>query len=437
MEKSSRRTRRKPPPRLSWPVSLVTRSNDAEKNGRKRSRTTEQTNLWVDKFAPSASVDLCVAPKKIKECQAWIEDATSWNSSTPRKKLLVLVGTPGCGKSTMVRVLAKELGLDVHSWNESFVARTRGDSNFDPVISVEHSSALDSFEEFLVQCGAGFSALQFTTQKGSLNKRSLILLEDLPNLHGTEAEQRFRRIVTDHLRGSHVPTIMIYSDVSEGKHRPADLERLVDPKDLYSSSSLICQIHPVTKPKMKKIIEKIAKQQSCRVSSTFFEDLYSHSDGDIRHAIMTLQLQSTGIKSLSPSSDHSDRDHKLSTFHALGKLLYAKRTLDAGGTSRLAFDPEEILAQSDLGVAGSLRFLEYHSTEFFTDIEDLANAFSFFSDAGMLMDNPEHVRRPLLEWRDVIYTCPGFLIDLFPCAAFLTNSHTSGIRIFRKVVLHQ
>lgn len=411
MKKSGSRGGRIPPTRLSWPVSLVSGKNvsssatgtstsgSVTNHRRKRPRLDQvgpkESVLWVEKFSPSTSADLCVAPKKVKECKAWLQEATQPGGNSLR--LLVLVGSPGVGKSAMVRVLAKELGLEVRIWNESFVSRDRGEGNLQHVLSVEKSSALDSFEEFLGQCGAGFSSLQLSTDKENTAKRSLILLEDLPNLHGLDAAIRFRRIMTDHLNGSQVPTVLIFSDVSEGKHRPADLERLIDPVDLYAPYSLICQIHPVTKPKMKKILDKIASQQNCEIPSSFLEELHLQSGGDVRHAVMTLQLQSTGLKSLPPTANRTarqnDRDKKLSTFHALGKILYAKRKVDDNGQQVLAFDPEEIMARSDLGISGSLRFLEYHSTDFFTDVEDLADASSLFSDAAALLDNPDTVRQ--------------------------------------------
>lgn len=391
MSKSESRRTGKPPPRLFWPASLVVGSNDKAKNGRKRPRDIE---LWVDKFAPSNSADLCVAPKKVNDCRDWIREATHPIQTSPSKKLLVLVGSPGSGKSTMVRVLASELDLQVHSWNESFVARTPHGMQLDQVLSVDHSSALDSFQEFLVQCGAGFHSLNLKADVRTPIRRSLILLEDLPNLHGLEAEARFRRIMTRHFHETQVPTVLVFSDVSEGKHKPGDLERLIDPQLLYSPASLICQIHPVTKPKMKKIIEMIGKQENFKVTPSLVEDLHLQSHGDIRHAIMTLQVQScnlgTTARSIQRSGQHNERDTKLSTFHMLGKILYAKRTLDVDGNSQLAFDPEEILAQSDMGVRSSLQFLAYHSTDFFTDIEDLGHAFSLFSDAAILLDNPEN-----------------------------------------------
>ena len=70
--------------------------------------------LWTDKHAPLKSVDLAVAPKKVKEVAAWMQKADS--------KLLILIGKPGIGKSTMVRLLAKELHIDLQEWKEGTTA---------------------------------------------------------------------------------------------------------------------------------------------------------------------------------------------------------------------------------------------------------------------------------------------------------------------------
>ena len=394
---------RKPPLRLSWPASLGEEEVATNRSKRKRTRRNRtqpsDSELWVEKFAPAISAELCVAPRKVKECRAWLQMTTqkASNFQVPRQKLLVLVGSSGVGKSTMVRVLARELGLELHSWNESYAFRERGRTNSNGILEVDRSSALESFEEFLGRCGAGFSSLPLTSGPANTTKQSpkgyIVLLEDLPNLHGQDAAMRFRQIMSNHLAGAMVPSILIFSDVTEGKHKPADLERLIDPDILYSQSCMICLIHPVTKPKMKKILENIVHRQGVKIQSQVFEELHLQSGGDIRHAIMTLQLQSKGLNSMSSSPGQStrqnDRDKKLSTFHALGKLLYAKRKIDEDGKQTLAFDPEDILSRSDLGVGGSLRFLEYHSPDFFTSVEDLSDAYSLFSDAAVLLDIPE------------------------------------------------
>ena len=127
-----------------------------------------------------------------------------------------------------------------------------------------------------------------------------------------------------------------------------------------------------------------AQSEKISIPLPVHEEMHLQSSGDIRYAIMGLQLLSNGKKSLSMKqtlSVRNDRDVKLNTFHALGKLLYAKRHLD--GT--LQFDPDNIMQGSDLEVSGSLRFIESHCIEFFTDICDLSNAYESFSDASMLL----------------------------------------------------
>ena len=123
---------------------------------------------------------------------------------------------------------------------------------------------------------------------------------------------------------------------------------------------------------------------------------------------------------------NSKRDIRLSTFHALGKLLYAKRQqqhqqypypsnnnmntiMGNGGTTTITnsatnksyhnaswntdkrppldFDPESSLQHSTIGLNGALNFVQFHSPDFFTNIDELSTAYSHLSDAAFLMDN--------------------------------------------------
>ena len=232
----------------------------------------------------------------------------------------------------------------------------------------------------------------------------------------------FRSIMSQHVYRSKTPTVVIFSDVCEGKHRPSDLERLIDPSVLYSPSARICQIHGVAKPKMKKCLQTIVKAERLKVSDTLFEELHSSSKGDMRHAIMALQFQFASAGGIGKAiggargqSSDRDRDTKLSTFHALGKLLYAKRkklgsegdsTVTARATwnsilpshlydSRpsLEFVPEDVMNKSDIERSGAVSFLSYHSPEFFTDEMELSTAFDHFSDAALFLDRTYSANR--------------------------------------------
>jgi cell cycle checkpoint protein len=388
---------RKPSPVRKRPRATTKAQNNTS------SASSDENTMWVDLYTPKTTKDLCIAPKKLKEVQEWIE-AYEKNPATARK-LLILVGSSGIGKSTMIRVLCREMGLDIREWNESIQPKSYTSSRAsnnpyfqdDYLMSVEESSPLESFQEFLQQAGAGFDSLAILPSKSfrsntlpnPSSQKAVILLEHLPNLNSYDQEGQFRQIMTQHLRRSQVPTVLIFSDVSEGKHRPADLEKIIDSRDLYRQDiSTILQIHPVTKPRLKKILEAIVKDQECSVPATFWDQVHEQSKGDVRHAILTLQLEASGRSILSSNGLKSnDRDSKLSTFHALGKLMYAKRKLE-NGRLLMNFDPEQVMERSDMGYGGSLGFLEYHSVDFFTDIEELSDCMDYYSDATWLLDQP-------------------------------------------------
>lgn len=424
--------RRPPPPRLGWPArSAAAAELDAaqqqpspETNKRPRRVTfgvtpttandqQPQKQLWTVKYAPKSSEELAVAPKKVKEVLAWMQQSES--------KLLLLVGGPGIGKSATVHCLANELGLEVMEWTESYY-----DHNGSSLI--DQLTPLNAFEQFLQHTATGIQSLELESSiQGAKKKKrekrngTIVLLDELPNLHGPDAEARFCDILTQHVRTTAVPTILIYSDTAEGKARPDDLERMIDAQTLYAPAYCkIVQIHAPTKAKFCKVVQHIcsAERNGGSISPSYYvEELHVRCGGDLRFAITTLQYEmigDTGIKSSSGSSISKQRsstkpsgqelrDTKLSSFHALGKLLYAKRQKNVAAAITnhtanddihkqqrlpLEFDPERVVEQSGMEVSGVLHFLEYHCVEFFTDIDELATAMGHFSDAAFLVDHP-------------------------------------------------
>ena len=356
--------------------------------------------LWVDKYAPTdAASDLCVAPKKVAEIRRWM--VASAPSSQPaaaaggegEARLLVLVGSPGVGKSAAVLVLAAELGWGVQRWNSDAQQQHRGERQGRP--SPGQSGQLASFEEFLGTAGMGFGPLDLSAGAAGPTG-SVILLEDLPNLHSPEAALAFRSVLARHVRESLVPTVLVFSDVCEGRHRPSDLERLVESSLLYSPLVKIQQINAVARPRMRKCLRSIARAEGARLSDEQCDELHAASRGDVRHAIMALQFRCAAPSPPSlPRSQQQGgggaRDTKLSTFHALGKLLYAKRQQPAAPPPLprrppLEFVPEDVMNYSSIEPGGALAFLGYHSPEFFTDAAELSRALDHFSDAAVLLD---------------------------------------------------
>jgi replication-associated recombination protein RarA len=84
----------------------------------------------------------------VSKVEDWLLQATCLGNSTPsfeqrkfgmhsppRKRLLILCGKPGTGKSTCVRVLAAEHGIELAEWNDTFgTVQTWRDKNEEPLL---------------------------------------------------------------------------------------------------------------------------------------------------------------------------------------------------------------------------------------------------------------------------------------------------------------
>ncbi len=197
---------------LSSSVSTSTYSSNHAKNV--MDRTSEDNQLWVDKYRPTNIKDLCVAPKKISEVREWLEKFNSNNNNNHinsqyhgsdhknSSKLLILVGSGGIGKSTLIHVLAKELHWKISKWNELHNVKISSPLSSSNFISPE--SQLSSFEEFLSSSALGCNITLVNDGDNNNNDsdgyakcnygRSLVLIDEIPNLHNIQNEARFRYV---------------------------------------------------------------------------------------------------------------------------------------------------------------------------------------------------------------------------------------------------
>lgn len=275
-------------------------------------------------------------------------------------------------------------------------------------------------------------------------------------INETSVSQTMRQYVEKTL----TPTILVCSNVTEGRYKPEDLETYLDPELLYSPLVFILQVNPVTKAKMKSCLKDILKKEGILnfYSDEWLEELHLKCGGDLRHAITNAQFQLgvlkrstrgtrnakvlTSIQRRKGGGDGGDyaKDVKLSTFHALGKLLYAKRVKEQekeGGSLNghwntdqrppLDFDPERVLEDGDIGITGALSFIQHHAPDFFTNIEELSCAFDLLSDGTFLLDGGHEVRCHV-----VVFAVVGILESL--CRVFCTfqpsNSTQSQLDVF-------
>uniref|UniRef100_A0A8C9VB62 RAD17 checkpoint clamp loader component n=1 Tax=Scleropages formosus TaxID=113540 RepID=A0A8C9VB62_SCLFO len=385
---------------------------------------------WVDKHSPRTQGDLAVHKKKIEEVETWLKLHTC-NGLEKAGAILLLTGPSGCGKTATLQVLTRELGYQVQEWsNPCSVSEFNTEQSylqtFDPesrFSSYSGSSQIAVFQEFLLRAHK-YNCLQMLGESHASAKK-IILIEEFPN-------QFYRRptclhdILRRFVRTGRCPLVLIVSDSLSGDGN----SRLLIPKDIQEELG-ICNIsfNPVAPTSMMKVLNRIvtheASKSGGRISipnKATLELLCTGSSGDIRNAINNLQFSFTGraqnkkssssgrgtskARSKSKSAKASDkqddtqavggRDVSLFLFRALGKILYCKRNsgetweprlpahLSRHHRDMLLVEPELVVEKSHMSAELFNLYLQQNYIDFFSDIDDVAQASEYLSDADFL-----------------------------------------------------
>jgi cell cycle checkpoint protein len=193
---------------------------------------TTDRRPWTEKYGPASLEELAVHKKKVADMRTWLTDVFDQRG---RKRLLLLKGPAGSGKTATVSLLAKELGIDMHEWRNP----TSSISTSDGFVS-----ATAQFEDFVGRAGT-FGTLAFdgeptpaapkarSSTPGSRQKQ-LVLVEEFPNTfaRASSAVQSFRSSVLNYLAANTVSATAFFSG-------PADTQQSVTPIVMIISETLL------------------------------------------------------------------------------------------------------------------------------------------------------------------------------------------------------
>lgn len=283
--------------------------------------------------------------KKVGEVKDWLLAAHG-------PGLLLLSGPPGCGKTTTVKTLAHELGIEVTEWTtptpvlwaEHLQQRAAG-------IPGPYSSKLDDFEDFVSHAKLSTLPLQlsqapatpasgatqrftigrlkaphgnhaFATEQQSLSQtalqpgisaRKLLLIEDMPHYADGHQRQRLADLLGSIAR---LPkcrvVIMATASTAQG---PQDRSSAVTAsqglhKDIAAAIDAAGATHitfnPVTKPNIEKALKTIAGATGLQLDADLLSRTADGASGDLRNAVEALQLAAAGV----PLNAKAAHNHK-------------------------------------------------------------------------------------------------------------------------------
>ena len=239
----------------------------------------DKDNMLVEKYSPKNF-------SEIKGQQALVKDILAWiNTWGTEKKALLIYGPPGSGKTTMVKVLSKELGYDLIELNAS-----------------------DKRDQAALNRIVGNAA----SSKTLFGYKKIILLDEADNIHGKE-DFGGSKALLEIIKDTQNPIILTANSYWEVSQSIRDNCKLVQFKRLQSRTVFAR-------------LKEISVAEGIQVEDETLMKIAEQSTGDMRAAIN--DLDSLGIKLLKGDEKLvGTRDTETSIFEALSKL-YMSNSID-------------------------------------------------------------------------------------------------------------
>lgn len=267
-------------------------------------RSYSTTDQWITRFQPTRVDEVAIHNKRVAE----VRDALSLMiESSFDLRLLILSGPAGCSKSTIVKMVASEMGVDLIEWDnpEAF-----------------EGSIIEAFSDFL-------DGMKFRALNG--DRRELILVEDLPNVFHSDTRQAFVQTILQWLHqqrnglAKFPPLVISVTEVeSDSSWMESIMAETLFPRSiLFHPAVRRIKFQPVNATLIKKTLRSIVRKANISgVSSKEIEQAIASLAelGDIRSAIGGLEFWARwkryGV------SLPVGRDDHLDLFHAIGRAVH-------------------------------------------------------------------------------------------------------------------
>ncbi|MBO4568834.1 MAG: AAA family ATPase, partial [Candidatus Methanomethylophilaceae archaeon] len=264
---------------------------------------------WTEKYRPRTLDGVVGNPSAVNALRAW---AKSWSSGTPSKRAVVLMGSPGVGKTTSAEALAREMGWDVVEMNAS-----------------DQRSAEDI--EKIALRGSMFDSFGDDGSFGSSadGKRKLIILDEADNFFGKE-DRGAVPAVSRLIRETRQPIILIVNDFYELSRKSSAIK----------NETMQITFQRPTSVSIMKALRNICKGEGIEIDDDALKAIADNSNGDVRAAVRDLESVSLGRTRVTDAetSELSNRIVRKSIYD----LMYATfRKNDPFAARRMMMDIDE------------------------------------------------------------------------------------------------
>ena len=264
---------------------------------------------WTEKYRPS-SLDMVIGnPKAVSELRAW---AKEWSSGTPSKRAVVLMGTPGIGKTSAAVALASDMGWGLVEMNSS--DQRTGDAISAVALKGAYGNTFTDSGNYLDSKEGG---------------KKLIILDEADSLFGRE-DRGALPVIAELIKRTKQPVILIVNDFYALSRKSSAVK----------TDTLQITFFKPRSTEIVKALKNIAMNENIAVSSDALNIIAENSHGDMRAAVRNLESLALGRKTITAddASVLSDRIVKKGMYDLMESVF---RKGDAKEARRLMMDVDE------------------------------------------------------------------------------------------------
>ncbi|CAG9809353.1 unnamed protein product [Chironomus riparius] len=337
---------------------------------------------------PKTTEDLIIHPKKIEDIRKWFMLGQQLGKSN---RILLLIGASGSSKLSAMKVISKEFDFNVCEWIfkaevDRELLMEDGDRGY------HYKKQSELFQEFLIKVSRYNSIFS--------QKERILIVKDFPNTFLRKGnEEEFWTILKKYKSIGTNPLVFILTDTNS---KSLNIEMNLFPDKIRGQLGIdTINMNPISTTLMKKALKQICAKmkEHEHVDSKFIEptqsiidDIIAQSQGDIRNAIMNLQLVSqqgsidlsmqtksrtkkAGKAKKTPTDKINKgvgRDEVLGIFHGVGRALHAKKEEDPDTKKiKLTHNPDSV-ADCFLSQPGNyIELLHSNYLKTFSSIDDV------------------------------------------------------------------
>ncbi|VDK59412.1 unnamed protein product [Anisakis simplex] len=296
---------------------------------------------FIDRFEPISADQLAVHSKKtdqvyskymgtVIKCQVrqWL---LNHRNGIRRTKILLLTGPCGSGKTATVKVLCKELRMELVEWEGNDHFDFMVDESGDEIIAEQ--SQVRVFADFLRS--VDHSSLEHS------HSQKVVLIEQLPNAFYREPTQ-LHAVLRTLAAQSRCIFVFILSTIDSCW--ALNYRRLFPTNLLRQIQFDTIAFNPSAITFLTKAIRRVLGDLHIRnATPSLIKRIAESSNGDIRCALNNLQLSIGADGKLLKDINLFGSSSQTDSFHSIGKILYAKR---AETTNEEWTESENLLSES-------------------------------------------------------------------------------------------